>query len=476
MGRQPHFLTPYVVVLHAAKKANKSNKYAVCRACISIIGKDEAYKLKFTNTKKECARHIKNCPNFAQKYSSQQIAKLLDDAAKDGAKSKPFKKRCRTESSDDDDNDNPILEEETSNLDEITLDNYIFCPLTIIQEQKLEQLLLDNLATKIEEQESDDLYDFPNEYLNCISDNNWWKKLKELETLVLPYCAALNQLQRHNSQLHDVLHCFGNLVIVLHSLDNNNLKNKLLKKLEKRWSDWEQPLLLLAFLLHPGYRIDKFNPEIETLSFSHLVELEAYRQKKYPYNDATSRQFNNNVLEFWNYVRGYSKELYCVAERIFSIAVTTASLERLFFTMGWLHSKRRNRLAHEKVLGMTHTGVALPVNENEDPNASDDLNVSDDESSSEFIETDANVQTESNWRSVVSRWINMLEDESNEEYDNNNESDSNDDDEELEINVTNISNLPHPARDQNSKWKLQDIFIESLGEPNYLSAFILGNN
>ncbi|EXX53229.1 hypothetical protein RirG_245900 [Rhizophagus irregularis DAOM 197198w] len=199
------------------------------------------------------------------------------------------------------------------------------------------------------------------------------------------------------------------------------------------------------------------------------------------------------------YVRGYSKELYRVAKRIFSIAVTTASLERLFSTMGWLHSKRRNRLAHEKVLGMTQlrasmqqklkqkkidedalkfrsTGVALPVNENEDPNASDGLNVSDDESSSEFIETDANVQTESNWRSVVSRWINMLEDESNEEYDNDNESDSNVDDEELEINVTNISNLPHPARDQNSKWKLQDIFIESLGEPNYLSAFILGNN
>ncbi|CAB5205771.1 unnamed protein product [Rhizophagus irregularis] len=143
MGRRPHFLTPYVVVLHTAKKANKSNKYAVCRACISIIGKDEVYKLKFTNTKKECARHIKNCPNFAQKYSSQQIAKLLDDAAKDGAKSKPFKKKCRTESSDDDDNDNPIFEEETSNLDEITLDNYIFRPLTIIQEQKLEQLLLD---------------------------------------------------------------------------------------------------------------------------------------------------------------------------------------------------------------------------------------------------------------------------------------------------------------------------------------------
>ncbi|CAI2199302.1 18010_t:CDS:1, partial [Funneliformis geosporum] len=49
----------------------------------------------------------------------------------------------------------------------------------------------------------------------------------------------------------------------------------------------------------------------------------------------------------------------------------------------------------------------------------------------------------------------------------------NSDDEELDINVANILNLPHPARDQNSKWKLQDIFIESLGKPNYLSTFIL---
>ena len=160
MGRRSHFLIPYVVVLHAAKKANKSNKYAICRACINIIGKDEAYKLKFTNTKKECARHIKNCQNFAQKYSSQQIAKLLDDAAKDGAKpkqNKPSKKRFRTESSlssssneSSDDNNSNLeqtknnnLEGISPNLNEITLDNFIFRPLTFTQEQKFEQLLLD---------------------------------------------------------------------------------------------------------------------------------------------------------------------------------------------------------------------------------------------------------------------------------------------------------------------------------------------
>ena len=88
--------------------------------------------------------------------------------------------------------------------------------------------------------------------------------------IMLPYCAALNQLQRYNSRLHEVLYSFGNIVTVLRSLTNNNLSKRLLKRLEKRWADWEQPLLLLSFLLHPKYRTDKFNPAIENLSFPHL--------------------------------------------------------------------------------------------------------------------------------------------------------------------------------------------------------------
>ena len=98
-----------------------------------------------------------------------------------------------------------------------------------IKNQKIKNLKL-HFSTK---RYTVDLHDFPDEYLTCIADNNWRKRLKELETMILSYCAALNQLQRHNSQLHDVLHCFGNLVTVLRSLSNVSLKNKLLKKLEK---------------------------------------------------------------------------------------------------------------------------------------------------------------------------------------------------------------------------------------------------
>ena len=66
--------------------------------------------------------------------------------------------------------------------------------------------------------------------------------------------------------------------------------------------------------------------------------------KKYLYTDTIARQFKDNILGYWNYTQGYSKELYKIGQRIFSITVSTASLERLFSTMGWYHSKRRNRL------------------------------------------------------------------------------------------------------------------------------------
>ncbi|CAI2177581.1 17863_t:CDS:1, partial [Funneliformis geosporum] len=121
MGHCEHFLTPYIVVLHFEQIANKSNKYAVCRACINILGKDETYKNKFTNTKKECICHFQDCISFTTLYTSEQINELLDKAKKDGAKSnKPVKKRTHiilNDLSSDEDSDsetetniNPLYE------------------------------------------------------------------------------------------------------------------------------------------------------------------------------------------------------------------------------------------------------------------------------------------------------------------------------------------------------------------------------
>ncbi|CAB5357706.1 unnamed protein product [Rhizophagus irregularis] len=92
---------------------------------------------------------------------------------------------------------------------------------------------LRNLATKIDENIIPDNQDFPRKLLTCIFDNNWWNCIKKIETLLVPYCATLNKLQWQNSRLHEVLHGFGNVIMILKGFDDQELANKLITKIER---------------------------------------------------------------------------------------------------------------------------------------------------------------------------------------------------------------------------------------------------
>jgi hypothetical protein len=92
----------------------------------------------------------------------------------------------------------------------------------------------------------------------------------------------------------------------------------MIKRLEKRWSQWEQPLLLLSFMLHPKYRLTYFNSKIGNLTFTTLgryltyyykawfekrptrllLDFEDYRQKIEPFDDETFNQFSDDVFKF----------------------------------------------------------------------------------------------------------------------------------------------------------------------------------
>ncbi|GBC53195.2 ribonuclease H-like domain-containing protein [Rhizophagus irregularis DAOM 181602=DAOM 197198] len=349
--------------------------------------------------------------------------------------------------------------------------------------------------------------------------------IKKIETFLISYCATLNKLQRQNSRLHEVLHGFGNVVMTLKTFEDQELATTLLSKIERRWRDWEQPFLLLSFLLHPFYRDTKFNPALN-LSFPHLAkwvlyyycawfkeeptvllaELEEYRSKKYPYTDSISKQFKNNILDYWNFTKGYSKELYRVAQRIFSITVSTASLERLFSTMGWYHSKRRNRLKAEKVLSLAQIRASMQRQQQlyeldyhakqyqtTITRTSDNIEFArlenDDEifilSNNEGSDTDSetneydnesinNIYTQplasaNEWRKTVMDWIEMIE---NELQDQDNELASITD--TYDISIENIEQIQHPAIDPQAKWELKNIFIENLELPGYLEDFIIG--
>ena len=182
--------------------------------------------------------------------------------------------------------------------------------------------------------------------------------------MLLPYCACLNILQRDKARLFEVLHSFGYFYKILSNHPDATLSAKLCERLEKRWYQWEQPLLILSWALNPHYRLERFNinlPKMNWVDMSQyiqyyyiawtgkkpttiLCELQNYSQKKFPFNDSCVNQFQDNIFAYWQWCSTKSKELGFVACRIASICVNAASVERLWSSIGHLHSIRRNRL------------------------------------------------------------------------------------------------------------------------------------
>lgn len=166
------------------------------------------------------------------------------------------------------------------------------------------------------------------------------------------------------ARLYEVILAFGWIVKVFSNHSNENFSNQMISRLERRWKQWEQPLLLLSLILHPQYNISFFNNNLPNLSFTHfgqwinyyyqvwfgtpprriLREYLLYQRKKYPFDLSTFNQLDENIMDFWDSAKGVAPELSCFALHLYGICVNSASVERLWSNMGFLHSKRRNRL------------------------------------------------------------------------------------------------------------------------------------
>src|SRR6185437_2476257 len=177
-------------------------------------------------------------------------------------------------------------------------------------------------------------------------------------------CGILNRLQKNVARLFEIVHCFGWLVKVFANCKDENFSDHMVARLEKRWAQWEQPLLLLSFVLHPKYRLSKFSANVSGLSYSHfgqwlnyyyyawfhetptriLRDFLLYQRKVFPFDYETYDQFNENIVDFWDSAKGLAPELSRLALQLFGICINSASVERLWSTMGFLHTKCRNRL------------------------------------------------------------------------------------------------------------------------------------
>jgi len=121
----------------------------------------------------------------------------------------------------------------------------------------------------------------------------------------------------------------------------------MITRLENRWNQWEQLLLLLSLVLQPQYRLSLFNDNILNLSYTHfgqwinyyyqvwfgvipqhiLREYLSYQRKVYPFDMQTFNQLGGDIIDFWDLAKGQALELSHFALHLYGICVNSTSVE-----------------------------------------------------------------------------------------------------------------------------------------------------
>lgn len=251
--------------------------------------------------------------------------------------------------------------------------------------------------------------EFPNEF-NSWNSDTFWKNAEEAELLIRPFCEASFILQCDGRTMADVFLIFLNLYnhISLYAEDTS-YGDDIKKVIESRWLCEEQHLFMLAFALHPKYRLfmvemikksefifglwgDSKNvftvarltmaakfyyskhrvwmQELPTIEAKNrVVEDEQYRQRELKhhcrllgidikkwllgltFDDGLTEDdyTGGHPVEFWQEQRREHTNLARFAQWIFSASIQSATCERLFKDFSQFHTKKRNKMSHALV-------------------------------------------------------------------------------------------------------------------------------
>ncbi|CAG8794287.1 26956_t:CDS:1, partial [Dentiscutata erythropus] len=68
----------------------------------------------------------------------------------------------------------------------------------------------------------------------------------------------LNKLQKDTARLFEVVYSFASTIKIFKEHQDLDFGSKMVKRIEKHWKEWEHPLLILSIILHPDYKLEKF--------------------------------------------------------------------------------------------------------------------------------------------------------------------------------------------------------------------------
>jgi hAT family C-terminal dimerisation region len=214
---------------------------------------------------------------------------------------------------------------------------------------------------------------FPNA-CKVFNERSFWLALAEAEKVIQPLSNASYLLQRDENTVADVVKCYKD--IYLGFKGNWEYGRSLVKCIESRWQQCEQPLFMLGYALHPLHTAQSRELRETAISgVDRLADFAVYYYRRFVSQDDTKHlrgdfaqwitgrlfdtikveDFSNPIEQYWPYIRDHTRagresKLPHLAIVVLSIAVNTATCERLFSELGAIHTASRNKMNPQKAL------------------------------------------------------------------------------------------------------------------------------
>ena len=185
-----------------------------------------------------------------------------------------------------------------------------------------------------------------------VNDFNLYKQAKDLFQQLKPVATALDRLQSDKAGLADACHEW------LLLMENDNLKLHM-SAVRKRFDQAIQAFHFLAYILHPAYRGEKLSEAQNEAARVWCLELNpdflpllvAYETRSLPFPPTfySDVMLKSEPTLWWNGVFRGTKSDVCnlfsaLAKRLLTAPASSASIERIFSSFGWVHNKIRNQL------------------------------------------------------------------------------------------------------------------------------------
>ncbi|PKB94619.1 hypothetical protein RhiirA5_438382, partial [Rhizophagus irregularis] len=178
---------------------------------------------------------------------------------------------------------------------------------------------------------------------------------EELQLILKPIKEAIKYLEMKNATLAD---CFLQLIKLSYSIKNlsethTTFQQQCIKAFNKRWTQFDFRLYMLAYLLHPLYRGKGFRNQVCRKVVYWAIENIWIKMDG---RENSSSKLIGQIAAFQQ-DEGEENFIQQLALKVFSITPHNAGCERIFSVISWYMNKRRTRLSvnHLQNLTKLHT-------------------------------------------------------------------------------------------------------------------------